>query len=258
MMKRMNREITPLVSVIIPAYNCERFIAEAVESVRQQDYEPIEIIIIDDGSTDGTASCVKCLGEDICYLYQSNRGPAAARNRGIRMANGEVIAFLDADDYWPKNKLKIQMARMNRDPEIEIVLGRIQCTGLLTEADKRIRFEGPDNTMINICLGSGIFRSSVFNKVGLFDESLRHHEDHDWFLRARENGVSMTILKDITLHNRRNDYSMSRRKSKDDPSMIKILKKSLDRRRQNNGVVDLLPKFFDFDDGKASNGDKEL
>jgi glycosyltransferase involved in cell wall biosynthesis len=247
----MNREITPLVSVIIPAYNCERFIAEAVESVKQQDYEPIEIIIIDDGSTDGTSSCVKRLGEDICYLYQSNRGPAAARNSGIRVAKGEVIAFLDADDYWPKNKLKIQMARMNRDPEIEVVLGRIQCTGLLTEADKRIRFEGPDNTMINVCLGSGVFRNSVFNQVGLFDESLHHHEDHDWFLRARENGVSITILKDITLHNRRNDYSMSRRKSKDDPSMIKILKKSLDRRRQNNALGDLLPKFFDFDDGKA-------
>jgi len=115
----------------------------------------------------------------------------------------------------------------------------------------------PDPLNRDINLGSGIFRISVFNEVGLFDESLRHYEDHDWFLRARENGVSMIILKDITLHYRRNDYSMSRRKSKNDPSMIKILKKSLDRRRQNNGVVDLLPNFFDFDDGKASSGDTE-
>ena len=252
MVKRTTKKTRLLVSVIIPAYNCERFIAEAVESIRQQNYEPIEIIIIDDGSTDGTLACLKSLGEDIRYVYQSNMGPAAARNRGIAMARGEVIAFLDADDYWPANKLKVQLARMNRDPEIEVVLGRIQCTGVLTEADRKIRFEGPDNTMISICLGSGVFRRSVFNKVGVFDESLRHYEDHDWFLRAREKGVSMIILKDITLHNRRNEYSMSRRKNKNDPSMIHILKKSLDRRRQNKGLVELLPNFFDYDDGKVS------
>jgi glycosyltransferase involved in cell wall biosynthesis len=253
MKKRSVSEAASFVSVVIPAYNCERFIDEAVESVRRQRYEPIEIIIIDDGSTDGTSLCVKTLGEDIRYVYQVNRGPAAARNRGITMAGGEVIAFLDADDYWPANKLNVQVARMNRDPAIEVVLGRIRCTGELTEADRKIRFEGPDNTMISICLGSGVFRRSVFNKVGLFDESLRHYEDHDWFLRAREEGVSMVILKDITLNYRRNEYSMSRRKDMHDPSMIQILKKSLDRRRrQNKGPVELSPKFFDFDDGKVS------
>lgn len=243
----------PLVSVIIPAYNCERFITEAVKSVRLQNYEQLEIIIIDDGSTDGTQACVKSLGEDIRYVYQSNRGPAAARNTGIGMARGELIAFLDADDYWPANKLKVQIARMNRNPEIEVVLGRIRCTGVLTEADRKIRFEGPDNTMISICLGSGVFRKSVFDKVGFFDESLRHYEDHDWFLRAREKDISIIILKDITLHNRRNEYSMSRRKNKNDPSMIRILKKSLDRRRQEKkGPVELSPDFFDFDEGKTS------
>jgi glycosyltransferase involved in cell wall biosynthesis len=253
MVKRRITETTFLVSVIIPAYNCERFIGEAVASVRRQQYEPLEIIIVDDGSTDGTSSCVKSLGEDIRYVYQSNRGPAAARNRGITMAGGEVIAFLDADDYWPANKLKIQLARMNRNPEIEVVLGRIRFTGILTEADRKIRFEGPDNTMININLGSGVFRRSVFDKVGLFDESLRHYEDHDWFLRAREKGVSIIILKDITLYYRRNENGLSRRKTKNDPSMIWILKKSLDRRRQEKkGHVELSGDFFDFDEEKTS------
>lgn len=257
-MKGTHRIITPLVSVIIPAYNCERFIAEAVESVRKQDYKPLEIIIIDDGSTDRTSSCIKSLGNDICYVYQSNRGPGAARNRGIAIAKGEAIAFLDADDYWPENKLKIQMKRMRKEPEIEVILGRIQCTGVLTEADKKIRFEGPDNTMISVCLGSGVFRRSVFHKVGMFDETLRHYEDHDWFLRAREKNVAMVILQDVTLYNRRNEYSMSRRKSKDDSSMLQILKKSLDRRRlQGTGSIEFASKFFDFDDGKASRGDTE-
>jgi GT2 family glycosyltransferase len=149
--------------------------------------------------------------------------------------------------------LNNQLARMNRNPEIEVVLGRVRFTGSLTKADKRMRFEGPDNTMININLGSGVFRRSVFDKVGPFDESLRHYEDHDWFLRAREKGVSMIILKDITLHYRRNEYSMSRRKSMNDPTMIQILKKSLDRRRQEKkGLVELAPNFFDFDDDQLS------
>ena len=238
----------PFVSVVIPAYNCEGFIAEAVESIRRQEYGPMEIIIIDDGSTDGTRSCIKKLGKGIRYVYQLNSGPAAARNRGIGMAKGDVVAFLDADDYWPPGKLKIQLERMNRDPEVDVVLGRIRFTGMLREADKRIRFESPDNTMININLGSGVFRKSVFDRVGLFDESLRHYEDHDWFLRAREKGISIIILKDITLYYRRNENSLSQRKTKDDPSLIWILKKSLDRRRkQKKAHVELPSNFFDFD-----------
>ena len=248
----------PFVSVIIPAYNCERFIAEAVESVRRQDHRPIEIIVVDDGSTDGTSAHVKNLGKDIRYVHQSNRGPAAARNRGIEMAKGEVFAFLDADDYWPENKLEIQLAHLRKYPRIEVVLGRIQFTGSLTEADMKIRFDGPDNTMVNINLGSGIFKRAVFEKVGIFDESLRHFEDHDWFLRAREKDVSMVILENITLYYRRHENSMSSRKSEDDPTMIQILKKSLDRRRQDNkGLAELLPRFFDFDDRKGTQKHRE-
>jgi len=243
----------PFVSVIIPAYNCERFITEAVESVRRQNRDPLEIIIVDDGSTDGTAGRVKTLGKDIRYMRQSNRGPAAARNRGIEMANGEVLAFLDADDYWPSNKMEIQLARLEKDPRIEVILGRVQFIGTLTEADRKIRFESPDNTTININLGSGIFRKAVFEKVGVFDESLRHFEDYDWFLRAREKEVSMVILEDVTLYYRRHENSMSRRKSVDDPTMIQVLKKSLDRRRHDNdGLVPLVPRFFDFDDKRRT------
>ena len=253
MIKPAIKGTTPAVSVIIPAYNCERFIPEAVASVRKQEYEPMEIIIIDDGSTDGTSLCVKGLGKDIRYVRQGNRGPASARNRGIGMAGGDVIAFLDADDYWPADKFKIQMAYMDRNPDVDVVLGRICLTGLLTRDDRRMRFEGADNTMININLGSGVFRKSVFERVGLFDESLRHHEDHDWFLRAREKDVSIVILKDITLYYRRSQNSLSRRSNKNEPGMIRILKKSLDRRRkESEGPVELPCDFFDFDEGKTS------
>jgi glycosyltransferase involved in cell wall biosynthesis len=242
----------PLISVIIPAYNAGRYLGEALISVFGQDYSPMEVIVVDDGSTDETAAVAQSYS-GVIYTCQSNKGPAAARNTGIGMAHGDFIAFLDADDLWPPDRLKIQVPYFIADPNIEVVLGRIQCTGLLTEDEKKkIRFEGPDNTMINICLGSGIFKRSVFDRVGFFDESLRLCEDHDWFLRAREQDVSMIIPKLVTLLNRRHWNSMSRKRKKTDPTMMQILQKSLERRRkQHNGFAPPLKKFFDYDEGRV-------
>jgi len=243
----------PFVSVIVPVYNGAKYLSEAVESIRRQNYHPLEIIIIDDGSTDGTAELVANLGKDIRYVYQRNRGPAAARNTGLAMVRGDVIAFLDADDYWPPNKLQIQLARLNDDPKIEVVQGRFQYTGLFTAAERKIRFEGPDNTLISVHLGSGVFRKSVFDKVGVFDETLRYCEDQDWFLRAREQDVFIVIIKQVTLYYRLHEHNMTRHKDITEFNLVKVLKKSLDRRRQqNNGLVPSLPKFFDFDEVKTS------
>jgi glycosyltransferase involved in cell wall biosynthesis len=239
----------PLVSVIIPVYNCQRYLAEAIESVLAQKYNPLEIIIVDDGSTDGTAELIKNLGADIRYVYQKNKGPATARNRGLAISLGDVVAFLDADDYWPVDKLEIQMKHMENNPEIDVVLGRIQCVGSFTDYEKKIRFENTDNTMINVNLGAGIFKKSVFGRIGPFDETLRHYEDHDWFLRAREQGVRMVILKATTLYYRFHEHNMSRSNYTTKPNIIPILKRSIDRRRkQNRGSVSSLPKFFDFDE----------
>ena len=99
---------------------------EAVQSVLDQKYSPVEIIIVDDGSTDGTETVARSLPETVRYLHQSNQGPAAARNRGIEHAQGSLIAFADADDLWPAGKLELQLPYLIRDPAIEIVMGRIQ------------------------------------------------------------------------------------------------------------------------------------
>src|SRR5262249_25220663 len=90
----------PLVSVVIATYNSSRFIAQAVQSVLEQTYRPVEIVVVDDGSNDDTAEVLACYRDRVRYVYQDNRGPAAARNRGIAEANGELLAFLDADDQW--------------------------------------------------------------------------------------------------------------------------------------------------------------
>src|SRR5712692_8045370 len=114
------------VSVIVPVYNGEAFLAEAVDSIQRQAYQPLETIIVDDGSTDGTAGIAARFKDNVRYVYQSNNGPPAARNKGLKMARGNVIGFLDADDLWSENKLELQLAYLAEDSSVEIVLGHTQ------------------------------------------------------------------------------------------------------------------------------------
>jgi glycosyltransferase involved in cell wall biosynthesis len=244
--------VKPSVSAIIPVYNGAEFLSEAVASIWQQNYHPLEIIIVDDGSTDETAKLAKSLGQDIRYTYQRNSGPAAARNKGLEMACGEIIAFLDADDLWPPDKLHIQVTRLIEDPKVDVVLGRVKFVKLPGAPEIKIQFESPDSTLVNAYLGSGVFRKSAFGRVGNFDETLRYSEDQDWFLRAREQGISIVIIEQVTLYYRLHEHNMTRNKNTTDLQLIRVLKKSLDRRRrQSNGLVQPLPRFSDFDEAKV-------
>jgi glycosyltransferase involved in cell wall biosynthesis len=137
----------PLVSVIIPAYNSEKYIAEALDSVFAQTYRPIEVIVVDDGSTDGTADVVKKCQErfigsngfagstiktgaanktSLTYFYQKNSGPSVARNAGIKAARGEYVAFLDADDAWTDDKLEKQVALLQDHPDLDVVFTNVK------------------------------------------------------------------------------------------------------------------------------------
>lgn len=233
----------PLVSVVIPVFNGERFLREAVQSVLDQKYSPVEIIVVDDGSTDGTATVARSLPETVRYLYQTNQGPAAARNRGIGQAKGSLIAFADADDLWPAAKLELQLPYLISDPKIDIVLGRIQQV-LLSET-----VAGPTpatefgETGFSVNLGSAVIRKSVFDRVGLFDETMRYSEDVDWFMRARESGAAIVTIDAVTLFYRQHDQNMTRGKSTSELNVLKALKKSLDRRREQTGSAAALPDF---------------
>jgi glycosyltransferase involved in cell wall biosynthesis len=230
--------VEPLVSVVIPVFNGERFLREAVESVLAQKYSPVEIIIVDDGSTDGTATVARSLSETVRYLHQTNQGPAAARNRGIKQARGSLIAFADADDLWPADKFELQLPYLITAPAIEIVMGRIQ--QVLLSATKADEFAEP---AFSVNLGSAVIRKSVFERVGLFDETMRYSEDVDWFMRARETGVAITTIDAVTLFYRQHEQNMTRGKSTSELNVLKALKKSLDRRRDRAGFASTLPTF---------------
>jgi len=225
--------VEALVSVVIPVFNGERFLREAVQSVLDQKYAPLEIIIVDDGSTDGTASVARSL--PVRYLHQANQGPAAARNRGIEHAQGELIAFADADDLWPPAKVELQLPYLIKDPGVEIVMGRIQQVSSTEKEFGELAF--------SVNLGSAVIRKSVFDRVGLFDETMRYSEDVDWFMRAREAGAAIMTIDAVTLFYRQHEENMTRGKSTSELNVLKALKRSLDRRRERAGFAAALPQL---------------
>lgn len=102
-------KMPPLISCIVPVYNGEKYLDETLDSIFAQTYRPLEVIVIDDGSTDGTGNLVKARTEEVIYVLQDNAGPAAARNVGIATASADYLAFIDADDLWLPDKLTRQM-----------------------------------------------------------------------------------------------------------------------------------------------------
>jgi glycosyltransferase involved in cell wall biosynthesis len=245
-------EQTPLVvSVIVPVFNGAAFIRGAMENINAQHYTPLEIIFVDDGSTDETAKIIADFKDKVRYVYQTNSGPSAARNKGLEIARGKVVRFLDVDDLWPEGSLSLMLEGMKKFPETEIVMGKVD---VLFEREGAIKdFIEPS---VAFHIGSALFRKEVFHKVGLFDPALRYGEDLDWFMRARECRVSIVVLDQVTLLYRLHETNMTRGQNLTSLNMFKALKKSLDRRREKNkGVADLLP---DFPEGvKVGNVDPE-
>jgi hypothetical protein len=219
----------PLVSVVIPVYNGARFIAEAVQSIVAQEYGSLEIIVVDDGSTDETAGIVARLERDVRYVFQDNAGPGAARNRGIRDASGDLIAFLDADDLWAPGSLRFLLNRMLQDPDLDVVHGyaRLFRDGA---SNGGMDFLNPEEVFPHY-IGAGLYRRRAFEKAGLFEDRLRFSEDTEWYWRAAELGLRVERVQGITLMVRRHDDNMTRGKAVADLQMLRVFKLMLDRRR---------------------------
>lgn len=235
----------PFLSVIIPTYNGEAFLAEAVESIYLQDYNPLEIIVVDDASTDNTADIAKNFMEDargvVRYITQPHFGrPAAGRNRGIKAAAGEIIGFLDQDDIWPENKLALQIPfLLNSDDPLDVVLGHTQMLHLTEPVNGQRQFEAVTKPVDYTLLSSALFKKPVFEKVGYFDETLQYFgDDLDWFIRAREHGLSIRQLKEVTLYWRIHDTNTSHdpeirdHERGYDRALTEVIKKKLDRRHK--------------------------
>lgn len=182
----------PLVSVVIATYNMAAYLPLAVRSVLDQTYENIEVLVVDDGSTDCTCEAMKPFLDHprVHYLYQENGGQAIAKNHGVRTAKGDFIAFLDADDIWYPEKLEIQIPLFSRSENTGIVYSRLcyidkngEERGISDNELFRGRVSGSLLVRNFIGFGTSVVRKECFERLGVFDESLNMGIDYDLWLR---------------------------------------------------------------------------
>lgn len=202
-----------LISCIVPAYNGARHLRETLDSVLSQSYSPLELIVVDDGSTDDTAAVAASYGTALRYLYQDNQGPAAARNLGVKAAAGTMVAFLDADDLWHREKLALQHQRLVAAPDLDLCFTRFR--NFWTEdleAERRAFASHPLAQPISgWCIGTLVARRDVFDRFGYFDEALRQGENISWFLDAERAGARTEVLPDVLMSRRFHPTSLTRR-----------------------------------------------
>ena len=223
---------TPLVSVIIPAYNAQDHIRATIENVRDQTHQRIEIIVVDDGSTDETVREVEAVGGPIRLVRQNNAGPAAARNRGIEEARGDYLCFQDADDLWPRWKITSALSRFADDPDCDVVLGRSQLVRGDSASGNQLRFKASPLDTFEWSIGAAVFRADVFQKVGRFDTRLRFGEDTDWFERAAEIDAGIERIEEISLYVRRHETNSTKNRDVKDIYPIRLIHKRVLRERQ--------------------------
>lgn len=222
-----------LISCIVPVFNGERYLAEALEGLLAQTYERIEIVLVDDGSTDGTPALAATYGDRIRYVRQAHAGPGAARNRGLADARGEFIAFQDADDVSLPERMTRQMRRFDARPDLDVCLSRVQNFWILELRAEEASFADHVFTrpMPGTITGTGLLRRSLFEGIP-FDTSLPTGEDLDWMARAADDGVVTELLPDVLLRRRFHFDNLTRKHRKTQADDLALLaKKNLDRKR---------------------------
>ncbi|MBI4317608.1 MAG: glycosyltransferase family 2 protein [Chloroflexi bacterium] len=219
----------PLVSVVVPVYNGDRYVADALESVVAQDYRPIEIVVVDDGSTDRTSEIALSLKE-VRYARQSNRGVSVARNVGISMSHGELIAFIDADDLWCPSKLSLQVSYLLDHHEAGYVLAKQRC--FLDPGSSAPPWFRAELLMdhVGFVPSALVVRRAVLEKIGVFDPELRIGEDSDWFFRARDAGVQVGVVTETLVYKRVHSDNLTSRTDIGHPLLLRIVRASLGRR----------------------------
>ena len=217
------------ISVVIPAYNSERFVAEAIESALGQSHPPVEVIVIDDGSTDGTADVVRSFKDRVHYHYQENGGIGRARNKGVELAQCTFLSFVDSDDCWTKNKLSLQLQEFSRDPELDMVFG--QALQVVTGDAWDNRSSSTENLAPALVPGGILVKRESFLRVGEFRSDTKVGEFIDWYARAIELGLKSRVTSDLVLWRRLHDSNTGIRERASVSDYARVLKASLDRRR---------------------------
>ena len=229
-----------LISCIIPAFNAESFVGEAIESVLGQTYKPVEVIAVDDGSTDHTADVIRLYGTEVTCLLQSHLGTARAKNVGVRAAHGPYIAFLDADDVWHHDKLTRQMAWLAQRPKIDLCFTQYRNFWIpaLSEEEKRHQGRSLSQPSSGWSIPTLLARREVFERFGLFDEDEgKRPQDMIWVLRAAKQGAIVDVMPEVLMDRRLHRENLSREWAIDD-DFFELLKAWRDYRRTRSKADD--------------------
>ena len=220
----------PLVSVVTPVYNGERYLAEALESLFAQDYQPFESIVVDDGSTDGTPDIARSF-DRVRYIRQENQGRPVACNTGVANSNGELIAWLDADDILEPTKLSVQAGYLVAHADVGCVFGRQTVILEDFEAPQWMKDEAARGVSEEVPFVSMMVRREAFDKAGGFDPSYGYAEDRDLGVRLREAGVKIEVLEEVVLHRRFHGTNMVLKNRPETHPLLRSLKGKIDRSR---------------------------
>lgn len=214
------------------AFQCEAFLGEALASVLGQTLPPEEVIVVDDGSTDGTQDVARSFGGRVRVVSRPNGGPGAARNTGLAEARGDWIAFLDGDDAWTEDKTRLQLEAAAQHPSAGLVFGHARnlvAPRGVTLAVARARGEHSANP--GYVVGAMLARREALLSVGPFPEDLRLGEFVDWYARAVEAGIEEHLLPDVVLLRRIHGANQTVRERAAAGDYVRVLKSALDRRR---------------------------
>ncbi|WP_025742448.1 glycosyltransferase [Aquimarina pacifica] len=222
------------ISVILPVYNGEAFLQECLRSIIDQTIQPKEIIVIDDGSQDQSKQIIEKFKE-VTYVFQENAGVAAARNLGIKMAQGNLIAFIDQDDIWTHTSLADRLICFTKNQDHNIVIGKQQWfLDGLDEIPKWVKPEQVNQNLDGYLLGCALIDKRLFSNYGDFDISFRFSSDFDWFFRIKDAGISFFQTDAIVLKKRIHATNESRHAAASLKELSRAIFLSIKRKRKQS------------------------
>jgi glycosyltransferase involved in cell wall biosynthesis len=221
-----------LISVMIPVYNGEAYLGEAIESVLAQSYRPIEIIVVDDGLEDGSGEVARRYGDAVRYERQPRGGNGAARNRAVALAGGDLFTFLDADDRLAPVALRRLAGVLDADSSLQAVYGHVrEFVSPDIDGDALARLRPPIDRIAGCLPTNMLMRRDAFFQVGVFATNLRVGVTVDWSARADELGMKTTLLDDVLFERRLHGNNNGIREREHRSHYLHVVKAALDRRR---------------------------